>query len=72
MNSFELGKVVDTLRRTDAAGDLAFPDKALMRELVDAACTQYSIPSPWSKDENCRFICEAIRYWNSTNGPLTA
>lgn len=40
-----------------------FRELALVRETVDALCQKFGFPSPWTREENCQFIINTIRYW---------
>ena len=66
MSKRELDAMVQSFRSKRVQGRASFPEHALTRELVEGLCLQNALPSPWSRQENCDFIAEAIRYWGET------
>lgn len=64
MTEDELSQVVDSIRRRVVYEDIAFPELAIVRETIQALCSYHNFLSPWTREENCRFIQAAIRYWD--------
>ena len=63
MTKDEFTVVVETYRKKVSSGVVDFPAQALGREVVEAICSHFKLPMPWTKRENCDFVISAIKYW---------
>lgn len=67
MTQQELLQMVAGFRARCRNGQIDFREKALVRETVEALCEKNQFPLPWTRQENCAFIVETIKYWGSVH-----